>query len=291
MPSQGRNSGGRERHMRRAKSFIQVPVVVALLLCFSSAPIEAQNKKVVRISGAGALSDIVQTYSEGYMKKAADCSITVTGTSTGSGFQKLFAAGADLVMASRKISPEEAKTAEEKGIQLGSKYIGRVEIAIITNDKNTVDVLTMEQLAKIFKGEITNWKEVGGSDQPIKVTARAVPESGVGTLFQDVVLKGAPYAKSHVVMSSYITTLMVCGKSPAIGYIPTATSYFDRIGERGVKIIHLKKQADSSPYPLASGVAKETLYPISVPFFLYWNMKSENTCIKGFAEYAEEEAE
>jgi phosphate transport system substrate-binding protein len=273
------------------KSVVAISVAVALILCLTFAPVSAQGKKVVRISGAGALSDIVQTYSDDYMKEAADCSITVTGTSTGSGFKKLLDGEADLMMASRKLSAEEAKMAEEKGLSLGSKYIGQVELAVITNEKNNVDVLTMEQLAKIFKGEITNWNEVGGPNEQIKVTARAAPESGAGVVFQKVVLKGAPYAKNHVVMSSYNTTLMVCGKSFAIGYIPTATSYFDRIGERGVKIINLKKQPDSAPYPLSSGVTKDTLYPISVAFFLYWNAKSENPCINGFVEYADKQTE
>ncbi len=275
--------------MRRAISILMIPAAMALFLCFTSGPAPAQDKNVVRISGGGALSDVVQGYSDLYKKGAGNCSITVTGTNTGIGFRKLFDGEADMVMATRKITAEEAKIAQEKRLSLKSTYVGQVEIAIITNAKNTVNELTMEQLEKIFKGELTKWNQVGGPNEPIKVTTREVPESGVGLHFQNVVLKGAPYAKDHLVVSSYNMALQVCGKSFAIGYMPTSTSFFDKIEERGVKILSLRKQADSAPYPLASGVTRETLYPISVAFTLYWNSQSNNPCIKGFADFAEKQ--
>lgn len=277
--------------MRRVRSIIMVPAAMALFLFFTSSPAPAQDKSVVRISGGGALSDVVQSYSESYMKGAPNCSITVTGTTTGTGFKKLFDGEADMAMATRKITAEEAKTAQEKGLSLKSTYVGQVELAIITNGKNTIDELTMEQLEKIFNGEFRNWKEVGGPNEPIRVTTRRVPESGVGVRFQEVVLKGAPYAKDHLVVSSYNMALQVCGKSFAIGYIPTSTSFFDKIEDLGVKVLDLKKQADSAPYPLASGVTRETLYPISVSFILYWNSTSDNPCIKGFADFAEKQTQ
>ena len=251
----------------------------------------AQGKHAVRIDGAASLSEVIQTYAELYMKQAPNCAIIVTGTSTGVGFNKLIDGEADLAAVSRKITPEEAKRAQEKGLSLDSKYVGQVEIAVITNDKNSVGTLTMGQLAKIFKGEVTNWNEVGGPNEAIKVTARAVPESGVAVLFQDVVLKGAPYAKGHTVMSLYHMTLRVCGKSFGIGYIPTATSFFDKIEDYGVKIVNLKKDEHSAPYPLASGVTKETMYPISLSFFLYWNTKSENPCVKELVGFVEKQVE
>jgi phosphate transport system substrate-binding protein len=277
--------------MRRVRSTVIVSTAMALFLCFASGHTAAAEKSVVRITGGGALSDAVQSYSELYVKEAGNCSITVTGTTTGTGFKKLFDGEADMVMATRKITAEEARTAAEKGLSLTSTYIGQVELAIITNGKNTIHELTMDQLAKIFKGEITNWNQVGGPDKHIKVTTRGVPESGVGLHFQGVVLKGAPYAKGHLVVSSYNMALMVCGKSFAVGYIPTTTAFFDKIEERGVKVLNLKKQTGSAPYQLASGVTRESLYPISVGFLLYWNSKSDNPCIKGFAEFAAEQAE
>jgi phosphate transport system substrate-binding protein len=168
---------------------------------------------------------------------------------------------------------------------LGSKVIGYVGLAIVTNSKNPVNELTMEQVAKIFKGEISNWSQVGGPNEPIKVTNRAVPETGAGVLFQKKVLKGEAYAKDSIVMASYNTTVKVCGKSFGVGYIPTTTTYFDKLGERGVKILKIKQDANSAPFQLARGVSREASYPISIGVHLYWNAKSDNPCTKGLVEY------
>jgi phosphate transport system substrate-binding protein len=277
--------------MRRAGSGIIICAAMVWILGVAVSASIAQGKQAVRIHGAAALSEVIQTYAELYMKQAPNCGIIVTGTSTGIGFNKLIDGEADLAAVSRKITPEEAKRGQEKGLLLDFKYVGQVEIAIITNDKINVSTLTMGQLAKIFKGDITNWNEVGGPNEAIKVTAGAVPESGVAVLFQDVVLKGAPYAKGHTVMSSYHMTLRVCGKSLGIGYIPTAASFFDKIEEYGVKIVNLTKDEHSAPYPLASGVTRETMYPISLSCFLYWNTKSENPCVKEFVSFVEKQVE
>jgi len=219
--------------MRRAGSGIIVCAAMIWILGMAVSASIAQGKQAVRIDGAASLSDVIQTYSQLYMKQAPNCAITVTGTNPVLGFNKLIDGEADLAAVTRKITPEEAKRAQEKGLSLDSKYIGKVEIAVVTNDKNNADTLTMEQLARIFKGELTNWNEVGGPNEVIKVTTRAVQEEGVAMLFQDVVLKGAPFAKDHMVMSSYHMTLRVCGKSFGIGYIPTSTSFFDKLEDSG----------------------------------------------------------
>ena len=58
-----RVSSVRGQYMRRVRSIIMIPATIVLLLCFTSGPALAQEKKVVRISGGGALSDVVQSYS------------------------------------------------------------------------------------------------------------------------------------------------------------------------------------------------------------------------------------
>ena len=264
-----------------------IAVTVGSVLFTTSVPEAlAQGKKGLSVTGAGLLSDVVETYGEMLLKEAPDCSITVSGATTGIGFQRLFEGVVDMAMSTRQITAEEIKIAEGKGVPLASKYIGKIGLAIVTNSKNTVEELTLEQLAAIFKGEITNWNKVGGPSEPIKVTIRAVPETGAGVLFQETVLKGAPYAKDCLVMGSYNTTVSVCGKSYGIGYIPTTTIYFDKLQERGVKVVKIKKDAKSSPYQLTSGVAKETLYPISVDFLIYWNSKNAHPCVQRFVDFA-----
>jgi len=57
--------------------------------------------------------------------------------------------------------------------------------------------------------------------------------------------------------------------------------------ERGVKIIRIKTDHASAPYQLGSGVVRETLYQISIPFLMYWNAKLDKPCTRGFADFSE----
>ncbi len=271
-----------------SNGFVATAVILAV---FIACPVEAQDKTIVRICGASLLAGVVDDFHESFDKTSPLCQLTVSGATTGVGFKKMIDGDVEVAMMTRQATSEETKLAEAKGITLSSKPIGKVGLAVVTNSKNTVNELTMDQLAKIFKGEINNWSQVGGPNESIKVTTRAVPDTGSGVLFQEIVLKGAPYAKDAHVMSSFRTTLQVCGKSFAIGYVPTTTVHFDKLAETGVKIIRIKKDANSEPYQLTSGVAKDSSYPISVDFVLYWNTKRENSCIKGFAEFCEKQTQ
>jgi phosphate transport system substrate-binding protein len=272
-----------------SRSVVATCAIVALF--FATCPVQAQDQKIARISGAGLLSEVVETMIQDFRKANPSCAITVMGATAGIGFKKLLDGDAELAMMTRKVTPEEAKLAEAKGIALSSKFIGKIGLAVITNAKNTVTVLTMDALAKIFKGEITNWSQVAGPNEPIRVTIRAVPETGAGVLFQDVVMQGAPYSKDAQVMSSYSNTLLVCGKSFAIGYIPTTTVHFDKLADRGAKSLKIKKDNNAEPYQLTSGVSRESLYPISLDFYLYWNSKQDGICTRGFAEFCEKQTQ
>lgn len=276
----------------RVEKPVLIPVIaLSGILCIMLSPcVMAQHAQAVRIGGAGLLSDIVQFYKQEFEQKGSKCDLVVTGATTGQGFQMLIDGDLEIAMVTRKITPEETKKAESKGLSLQSRHLGQIGLAIITNKKNTVTELTMDQLAKIFKGEITDWKQVGGPSEPIKVTQRAVPETGAGVLFQDVVLKKAPYAKDSAVMSSYGTTVSVCSKSYGIGYIPTTTTFFSKMGERGVKILQIRKDESSPPYRLSAGILpKDSEYPISVSFLMYWNASAQNPCAKGFVDFVDKQ--
>jgi phosphate transport system substrate-binding protein len=277
--------------MKTKKAAIIIPGLLILTSFLTVIPVAtAQNKKSISIDGAGLAADVIQTYAQLYTKDRPNCSLVVTGSNSGLGLQRLINGQIEMAMASRKITEEEAKKAEEIGLTLKSKYLGQIGLAVITNAKNSIDELTMQQLAGIFSGDIINWNKVGGPDEPIKVTIRAVPETGAGVLFQEKVLKGAPYAKDSAVMTSYNTTVMVCAKSYAIGYVPTISHFFDRMKERGVKIINIKEDGNSPLYQMPTGVTMETRYPISLSLFLYWNSRNYDPCVSEFAAFSEKQA-
>lgn len=134
-------------------------------------------------------------------------------------------------------------------------------IAVITNSKNKVTDLTMEQLASIFKGEITNWSEVGGDDADIVVVSR---EDGSGTRgafeelvgFENELVDGATIADGNGNVAS-----TVAENPNAIGYVSFTTLEDNSDKVNGLKI------DGAEPTPI--DVVNDT-YPLSRPFLLVY---------------------
>ena len=121
------------------------------------------------ISGSTTIEPIMNKLVEAYTAKYADAGVTisinVSGGGSGVGASNAASGQSDIGMCSRDLKPEE----EAQG--LSSVQIGRDGVAVIVNNAG-VKNLTLEQVAKIYSGEITNWKELGGNDKLIAVIAR-----------------------------------------------------------------------------------------------------------------------
>ena len=90
----------------------------------------------------------------------------VSHTTTHDSFKRLINGEVDLIF-SVPISEEQQKMADEAGVTLFMEPVAREGFVFVVNEENPVDSLTSEQLRKIYSGEITNWSEVGGNDEPI----------------------------------------------------------------------------------------------------------------------------
>ena len=270
--------------MRRLPLIVIWAFLVALPLAIVC---EAQEKKTHKIGGANLFADVFEGFSETYQKTNSNCRPLMLGSTTGRGIAEFINGEVPLVWASRAMNSKEKEQASANGIKVSEKQTGKTALAVVANAKNPVSELSMEQLRKIFAGEITNWKDVGGLDEPIRVTIRAVPETGAGVLFQQVVLKGAPYAPQAQVMQAYKTTLAVVGKSQAIGYIPTASAYYKRMSEEGVKEIKIQLEEGSGAINAPAGLVKESTFPISIPLILIWNENVTEPCISSFVDFVD----
>jgi phosphate transport system substrate-binding protein len=99
------------------------------------------------------------------------------------------------IVLSRPLKPDEVEAIRAAKLEIVSKPIAYDAVCFITNPKNPVKSLTLEQLREILKGKITNWSQVGGSAQPIQVliTSR---NDGQRDFVQDSVLRSDNFAKS-----------------------------------------------------------------------------------------------
>ena len=151
------------------KKIISLLTVAMLIVCALTGC--GGNKEAVATDGSTSMNKVIGALGEAF---EADTGITVTYNATGSGagIQAVQEGRCDIGLASRNLKDEE-KTNGLEGTILA--YDG---IAIIVNPNNPVSDLDVETIAKIYTGEIKNWKEVGGNDAEIVLIGR---EAGSGT--------------------------------------------------------------------------------------------------------------
>lgn len=151
------------------KKMISLLTVALLLVCALAGC--GGNKEAVATDGSTSMNKVIGALGEAF---EADTDITVTYNATGSGagIQAVQEGRCDIGLASRNLKDEE----KAKGLE--GTILAYDGIAIIVNPNNPVSDLDVETIAKIYTGEIKNWKEVGGNDADIVLIGR---EAGSGT--------------------------------------------------------------------------------------------------------------
>ena len=170
----------------------------------------------LKIAGCNGLRSAIQECAKRFMEKYPKVKITVSGGGCDYGIKGAGEGEIDIGLAGRNAKPEE----KEKYPDLKLVVIGKKAIAIIVHSNNPVRELTLEQASKIFAGDITNWKELGGFDKDIHVIIR---EEGIGRkMFEKLVMR--PYKKkitaNATVKLSYEEVKATVSKDKSsIGYI------------------------------------------------------------------------
>lgn len=151
------------------KKIISLLTVAMLIVCALTGC--GGNKEAVATDGSTSMNKVIGALGEAF---EADTGITVTYNATGSGagIQAVQEGRCDIGLSSRNLKDEE----KAKGLE--GTILAFDGIAIIVNPNNPVSDLDVETIAKIYTGEIKNWKEVGGNDAEIVLIGR---EAGSGT--------------------------------------------------------------------------------------------------------------
>jgi len=166
---------------RRYVSVVGFILVAVLLLAgCTTQPQNAGNteSKSIVIKGSDTEVNMVQALAEEFRNQHPDITISVSGGGSGSGIAALINGEIDIANSSREISQEELDQAKANNIEIGTFIDARDGITVIVHQNNPVEKLTLDQIGKIYRGEITNWKEVGGKDMPITLYGR---QSNSGT--------------------------------------------------------------------------------------------------------------
>ncbi len=126
----------------------------------------------VSTDGSTSMEKVIGALSESYMAQNSGVTVTYNPTGSGSGITAVQEGTCDIGLSSRALKDEE------KAAGLTETVLAYDGIAIIVHPDNPVSDLTIEQLAKLYTGEITNWKEVGGNDAEVVLIGR---EAASGT--------------------------------------------------------------------------------------------------------------
>ncbi|HOO40072.1 MAG TPA: PstS family phosphate ABC transporter substrate-binding protein [Syntrophales bacterium] len=213
----------------------------------------------VVVKGSTTVLPIAQATAEAYMKRHPDVNISISGGGSGDGIKALIDRSTDIADSSRDLKPEEIALAEKNGVKPLVHTVAIDAIVPIVNPKNKVGNLTIEQLSQIYKGEITNWKEVGGADMRIVVVSRD-SSSGTFESWGELVLRKAKVTPKAQMQASNGAIVQTVSKNRyAIGYI--GLGYINK----SVKPVSVNGVTANAKTAISGA------YPVSRPLYMVTN--------------------
>jgi phosphate transport system substrate-binding protein len=198
----------------KTKRLIIIAIIASLF--FGAGLASAGN---IVITGSTTVLPIAQKVAEAYMGQNPDVKISISGGGSGEGIKALIDGTTNIADSSRFIKDSEIKQAVDKGRYPVPFAIAYDCIVPVVHPSNTVVNLTVQQLKGIYKGEIKNWKELGGADKKIVVISRDT-SSGTYEVWEDKVMNKEKVTPAALMQASNGAIVQaVASNQNAIGYI------------------------------------------------------------------------
>lgn len=230
----------------------------------------ADSKGTITITGSTSVEPIVNAMKTEFEALNPDVKVEYTGNGSSAGIQDTINDVNNIGASSREL------TDEEKNEKLKETVFAYDGIALIVNPENDVKNLTIEQLQKIYSGEITNWKDVGGKDAEIYVVSRE-QSSGTRSAFEELIkledTKGLTNSAA-VSEGNGPVQLAVAKNKNAIGYVSFA--YIDDTVKQ-LTIEGVKGNVEN---------VKNGSYALSRPFLFVVKSDAQNDLADKFLEFA-----
>ena len=154
----------------KRKSIIAVGMAALMSLALLAGCGSTTEPQSVSTNGSTSMEKVIGALSEKFMETNKDITVTYDPTGSGTGIESVSTGKCDIGLSSRALKDSETG--------LTGTTIALDGIAVIVNADNKVADLSVQQIADIFTGKITNWKDVGGDDGDIVLVGR---EAGSGT--------------------------------------------------------------------------------------------------------------
>ena len=217
------------------------------------------------MNGSTSMEKVIKAVNGAFMEKNKGVTVNLNLTGSGTGIQEASEGKCDIGNSSRKLKDEEAE-------KLDATVVGLDGIALVVNPANKLEDITLQDLAKVYSGEITNWKELGGDDKSIVVIGR---EDGSGTRdgFESIVMgdKEPKYAQELESTGSVINA--VATTDGAIGYASLANV------DETVKALKIGG-VEATEENVKSGA-----YEVQRPFICATLKGSDNKLVKAYLDF------
>ena len=251
-------------------------VVAVIFMCESS----HAKDRMIQIKGSDTLINVVQKLAEVYMQKAPDTSISVTGGGSGTGIAALVNKKCDIANSSRTIKSSEVEQANAKGVDPKRVVIAIDALSIVVNNNNPVTKLRVDQIGAIYRGEVTDWSQVGGNNSSINLYGR---QSNSGTY---------DFMKENVMKGEYSTALKsMNGNAQIVEAIKQDVSGIGYVGvgyvkeTKDVKVLDVAVTEGMGYYsPVNEQDVKSGRYPITRPLNQYLGEEPRGG-VKDFIEF------
>jgi phosphate transport system substrate-binding protein len=208
----------------------------------------------VTVSGSTTVGPLGIICADAFNTAQNNYHVSVSQTGTGAGITSIGEGQADIAMASRAVTSDEKAKYGDKFQETLIGYDGlAVCVSAAIYDANITD-LTKDQVKKIYSGEIKNWKDLGGPDEPIYVISREQGSGTRDTFLEDIFgskKAETPGVNTYASSNSEVKTAIV-GSSKAIGYL--GYSYSEGGNLRAVKLDNIEinpQTIKAKTYPLA----------------------------------------
>ena len=217
------------------------------------------------MNGSTSMEKVIKAVNGAFMEKNKGVTVNLNLTGSGTGIQEASEGKCDIGNSSRKLKDEEAE-------KLDATVVGLDGIALVVNPANKLEDITLQDLAKVYSGEITNWKELGGDDKAIVVIGR---EDGSGTRdgFESIVMgdKEPKYAQELESTGSVINA--VATTDGAIGYASLAN-----VDEtvKALKVGGIEATEEN---------VKSGAYEVQRPFICATLKGSDNKLVKAYLDF------
>ena len=249
--------------------------LIGLLLFAAPQAGPAQKSKMLQVKGSDTMVNLVQILAEEYMAMNPGTALAVLGGGSGTGITAIINQTCDIANHSREWRQREIDHAWEKGVSPRFFAIAVDGLSIIVNEKNTLERLTMAEVGALYRGEVRNWKALGGPDKAVSLYGRQ-SNSGTYVFMMEHVLGNKPYSTDVKEMNGNAQIIEgVIQDEGGVGYVGVGYLY-DQNGKirKGLKILNIAKTKEGQAFaPTDKQAVDSGEYPISRPLYQAVNGK------------------